>query len=302
MSDTGKYEVTCTCQGCVLTLAACYWAGIRRDISYGENQPKVSAVELYFDRYFLTSKTQVPLWLGEPYCFSAVWDVVVLCIFPYISLCKSCSSNENLLKAYIMHLIWAPCWDTLLCHIDMVFFFGATFWTHYQALQRCTALITTDWYWHFFLSVLGLAWLSPLLFFYFFLFFFLFFFVEEELVSNTSQLFLLANQFITEAWLGRILRLSSKPFCSVHRNTSQSVSRRSIPQRSRAASKHPFATQKGWNWDEIKRAERSQIEKSVHVPDPDRGWVFFFFSTHLRTWECSSDREVQLSSGIERVI
>lgn len=176
MSDTGKYEVTCTCQGCVLTLAACYWAGIRRDISYGENQPKVSAVELYFDRYFLTSKTQVPLWLGEPYCFSAVWDVVVLYIFPYISLCKSCSSNENLLKAYIMHLIWAPCWDTLLCHIDMLFFFGATFWTHYQALQRCTALITTDWYWHFFLSVLGLAWLSPLLFFYFFLFFFSLFF------------------------------------------------------------------------------------------------------------------------------
>lgn len=302
MSDTGKYEVTCTCQGCVLTLAACYWAGIRRDISYGENQPKVSAVELYFDRYFLTSKTQVPLWLGEPYCFSAVWDVVVLCIFPYISLCKSCSSNENLLKAYIMHLIWAPCWDTLLCHIDMVFFWGYIL----NALSSTTALHRTNNYW------LILAFLSKRI---------------RLSLTQPSAFFLFLSVFFSLFFCRGRAGVKHKPIISPSKSVHhRSMTRQNSPTVKQAilqrSSQHqpisftPFnSTAKPRriqaSFRDSKGLELRWNQKSREVPNweiracPWSGQglsFFFFFSTHLRTWECSSDREVQLSSGIERVI
>lgn len=105
-----------------------------------------------------------------------------------------CSNNEKTLKS--IHNTFN---SRTPCCVILIFF--ATFWTEkHKAPQHCSALITTDWYWRFFRSVLGWIWVSPLVF------------VEEELVSNTSQLFLPTNQLITEAWQGRIFDCQASHF------------------------------------------------------------------------------------------
>lgn len=111
-----------------------------------------------------------------------------------------CRNNKNRLKVHIIHLTWGslqtPCCVIL---IFLPYFLNSK--TH-KGPQHHSALITADWYWHFFLSVLGWTWVSPLVF------------GEEELVSKTSQLFLLANQLITGAWQGRIFNCHASHFAA----------------------------------------------------------------------------------------